>query len=141
MTNQILVYIGAGFVGFWGIAHLFPTKNVVADFGDISEDNRNIITMEWIVEGMALIFIGALVITSVAPAWGPSRRDHERAPLVNVADPSSARGSGSRRTATAAGASWCVLARSPPGLVEGSEMGHSTSVALERRRRLPRQEP
>ena len=63
MINQVLSYIGAGFVAFWGIAHLFPTKNVVADFGDISEDNRNIITMEWIVEGVALIFIGALVAT------------------------------------------------------------------------------
>ena len=61
MVNQILAYIGAAFVAFWGIAHLFPTKNVIADFGDISEDNRNIITMEWIVEGVALIFIGALV--------------------------------------------------------------------------------
>jgi hypothetical protein len=63
MANQILAYIGAGFVSFWGIAHLFPTKNVVADFGEISEDNHNIITMEWIVEGVALIFIGALVAT------------------------------------------------------------------------------
>ena len=69
MVNQILAYIGAAFVAFWGIAHLFPTKNVVADFGDISEDNRNIITMEWIVEGVALIFIGALVamVTAVDP--------------------------------------------------------------------------
>ncbi len=50
MINQILAYIGAGLTTLWGVAHLFPTKNVVADFGDISEDNRHIITMEWIVE-------------------------------------------------------------------------------------------
>lgn len=61
MTGQILAYIGAGFTTLWGIAHLFPTKNVVSDFGDISPDNRHIITMEWIVEGVALIFIGVLV--------------------------------------------------------------------------------
>jgi len=75
MINQILAYIGAGFVAFWGIAHLFPTKNVVADFGDISEDNRHIITMEWIVEGVALIFIGALVamVTIVDPASSVTR--------------------------------------------------------------------
>ena len=74
MINQVLAYIGAGFVAFWGIAHLFPTKNVVADFGDISEDNRNIITMEWIVEGVALIFIGALVATvTVVDASSPVR--------------------------------------------------------------------
>jgi hypothetical protein len=61
--NQVLIYIGAGLTALWGISHLFPTKNVVAGFGEISEDNRHIITMEWIVEGVALIFIGALVAT------------------------------------------------------------------------------
>lgn len=70
MINQILAYIGAAFVTLWGIAHLFPTRGVVAGFGDISEDNRRIITMEWIVEGVAMIFIGALVavVTFVDPA-------------------------------------------------------------------------
>ena len=63
MINQILADIGAGLTTLWGIAHLFPTKNVVAGFGEISEDNRNIIAMEWIVEGVALIFIGVLVAT------------------------------------------------------------------------------
>ena len=66
MINQVLAYIGAGLTAIWGVAHLFPTKNVVADFGDISEDNRNIIKMEWIVEGVALIFMGALVATVTA---------------------------------------------------------------------------
>ena len=46
----------------WGIAHLFPTKNVVKNFGDISSDNKRIITMEWIIEGISLIFIGTLTI-------------------------------------------------------------------------------
>jgi hypothetical protein len=59
--SQILLYLGAILTGIWGISHLIPTKNVVAGFGDISEDNLNIITMEWIVEGVSLIFIGALV--------------------------------------------------------------------------------
>ncbi|MGA1822995.1 MAG: hypothetical protein ACMUIG_10770 [Thermoplasmatota archaeon] len=45
----------------WGAAHLFPTKNVVKDFGEISRDNKLIITMEWIIEGFALIFMGALI--------------------------------------------------------------------------------
>lgn len=63
MLNQILFYIGAVLPILWGISHLFPTKNVVADFGDISADNKNIITMEWINEGATLIFIGVLVAT------------------------------------------------------------------------------
>ena len=75
MINQTLVYIGAGLTTLWGVAHLFPTKNVVADFGDISEDNRHIITMEWIVEGVALIFIGALVATvTIVDAASPVTR-------------------------------------------------------------------
>lgn len=66
MIGQILAYIGAAFVAFWGISHLFPTKNVVAGFGEISEDNRHIITMEWITEGLALIFIGAPVAVDLS---------------------------------------------------------------------------
>ena len=58
--NQILLYLGSALTAIWGISHLFPTKNVVKDFGDISTDNKNIITMEWIVEGISLIFVGLL---------------------------------------------------------------------------------
>lgn len=58
----ILLYIGSGLTILWGISHLIPTRNVVDDFGEISEDNRHIITMEWIVEGVSLIFIGGLVL-------------------------------------------------------------------------------
>lgn len=59
--SAIILYIAAALPIIWGISHLLPTKNVVAGFGDISEDNRNIITMEWIIEGVSLIFIGILV--------------------------------------------------------------------------------
>lgn len=68
--SQVLLYLGAIITGLWGIAHLIPTRNVVAGFGDIGEDNRNIITMEWIVEGVAFIFIGVLV--GVVTFMGPS---------------------------------------------------------------------
>ena len=57
----ILLYLGSGLTILWGISHLIPTKNVVQDFGDISLDNRHIITMEWIIEGVSLIFIGVLI--------------------------------------------------------------------------------
>ena len=66
MTNQILLYLAAFLTIAWGVAHLFPTRNVVKGFGDITEDNRHIITMEWIIEGAALIFIGVL-IAAVTP--------------------------------------------------------------------------
>jgi hypothetical protein len=61
MDNQISLYLGSIFVLIWGIAHLFPTRSVVKGFGDISLDNKRIITMEGIIEGAALIFIGVLV--------------------------------------------------------------------------------
>ena len=61
MTNYILLYTGSVLTVIWGVAHLFPTKSVVNGFGKISQDNKYIITMEWIVEGVALIIIGLLV--------------------------------------------------------------------------------
>ncbi|MFH1438181.1 MAG: hypothetical protein ABIJ56_20900 [Pseudomonadota bacterium] len=70
MTNLILLYAGAALTAMWGIGHLFPAKAVVKGFGDISVDNRRIITMEWIVEAVALIFIGLLVaaVTFIDPS-------------------------------------------------------------------------
>ncbi len=61
MINQILLYVGSGVIFLWGIGHIIPTRSVVKDFGEISKDNRLIITMEWIAEGLTLCFIGILV--------------------------------------------------------------------------------
>ncbi|MDD9944987.1 MAG: hypothetical protein OXU20_28345 [Myxococcales bacterium] len=67
--NHVLLYLGAGLPLLWGVAHLVPTRSVVSGFGAISEDNRRIITMEWIIEGVALIFLGVLVavVTRIDP--------------------------------------------------------------------------
>ena len=67
MLNQVLLYSGSVFISFWGIAHLFPTRSVVSGFGEISVDNKRIITMEWIVEGIALFFIGSInaIVTAI----------------------------------------------------------------------------
>jgi len=64
MIHLLPLYAGAAFPLIWGIAHLVPTASVVKAFGDISADNRRIITMEWIVEGAALIFIAAVVLAA-----------------------------------------------------------------------------
>lgn len=61
--KHILLFICSFLLTGWGIAHLFPTKNVVKNFGDISADNKNIIAMEWVNEGATLIFLGLLVLT------------------------------------------------------------------------------
>ena len=62
MINDILLYTGSGVIILWGIGHLIPTKSIVNGFGSISEDNKQIITMEWIAEGLTLCFIGILVL-------------------------------------------------------------------------------
>ena len=62
MTYEFLLYIGASIITIWGIAHIIPIKSIVEEFGEISEDNRRIITMEWLAEGIIFIFIGILVI-------------------------------------------------------------------------------
>ncbi len=60
--NDVLLYIGSAVLIVWGIAHIIPTRNVVSGFGAISKDNKRIITMEWVAEGLALCFIGFLVL-------------------------------------------------------------------------------
>ena len=62
MVNEVLLYIGSGIIILWGIAHIIPTKSIVGGFGAISEDNKKIITMESIAEGLTLCFIGVLVL-------------------------------------------------------------------------------
>lgn len=66
MFNQILLYAGALIISGWGIGHLMPTRNVVTGFGTLSADNRRILMMEWLMEGLTLVFIGLLVAALTA---------------------------------------------------------------------------
>ena len=63
MVGAILQYIASVLLVSWGTAHLFPTRAVVVAFGNISVENSHTIAMEWILEGVSLIFIGILVAT------------------------------------------------------------------------------
>jgi len=65
-VSQVLLYTASAMTGLWGVAHLLATKGVVAGFGDLTMDNRRIITMEWIVEGIALISTAAFVAAATA---------------------------------------------------------------------------
>ncbi len=73
MLNEILLYIGSAVIIIWGIAHIVPTKSVVKGFGDISQDNRRIITMEWLAEGFTLCFIGVLVAVITILTGAPDK--------------------------------------------------------------------
>lgn len=67
----IMLYAGAAVIFTWGVGHLIPTISIVKGFGSLSDDNRQIITMEWIAEGMTLCFIGLLVFAALITA-GPA---------------------------------------------------------------------
>ena len=73
MISDILLYVGAGVITLWGIAHIIPTKSVVNGFGQISQDNKRIITMEWVAEGLTLCFVGLLVL--FVTLWGGSQNE------------------------------------------------------------------
>jgi len=64
--KPLLLYVAAGLTAVWGTSHLLATKGVVAGFGELSSDNRRILIMEWIVEGVALISIAAFVAVATA---------------------------------------------------------------------------
>jgi len=61
MVREIPLYVGAAAIFVWGVAHLMATRPIVHGFGPISLDNRRVIAMEWIVEGVALCGVGLLV--------------------------------------------------------------------------------
>lgn len=72
---EALAYVAAGIVFLWGVSHIIPTRQVVAGFGDISRDNRFIITMEWVAEGLSFVFAAALI---TAVTWSNVTSDAAR---------------------------------------------------------------
>lgn len=60
--DAISIYVGSAVIIAWGIAHIVPTRAVVRGFEPLSKDNRRIITMEWVAEGLTLVFIGGTVM-------------------------------------------------------------------------------
>ena len=72
MHSTMLLAVGSAVPILWGVAHIIPTHAVVAGFGTLSQDNRRILTMEWVAEGLALIYLGALpgLVLLVGPGEG-----------------------------------------------------------------------
>jgi hypothetical protein len=66
LMQAALLYGGSAAIALWGIGHLIPTRNVVSGFGPISKENARIITMEWLIEGLTLCFLGILVALTAA---------------------------------------------------------------------------
>jgi hypothetical protein len=61
---DMLIYIGSTIIFLWGIGHLVASKPVISGFSSEPLDNRRVITMEWIAEGLALCFIGVVAALS-----------------------------------------------------------------------------
>ncbi|UCC74888.1 MAG: hypothetical protein JSV86_10170 [Gemmatimonadota bacterium] len=59
--RDILLYTGSTGIAFWGVMHIVKTRAVLAGFEPLSHDNRLVLTMEWILEGVTLCFVAALV--------------------------------------------------------------------------------
>jgi hypothetical protein len=51
----------AAIATIWGIVPLISNHNVVGGLGNLSKDNRLVITQEWIAEGILLFFLWILV--------------------------------------------------------------------------------
>ncbi len=75
---KLLAYGAAAVIFLWGLGHLAATRAVVGGFGELTPQNKLIITMEWLAEGLALCFLGALPAL-VAQAFGLA---HPAAALV-----------------------------------------------------------
>lgn len=54
------IYSASAVLFLWGLSHIIPTPAVVRGFGALSPDNRRILLMEWVAEGLALCFIAVL---------------------------------------------------------------------------------
>lgn len=61
MLPYVLLLSASALIAFWGIMHLVKTGPVIAGFEPLSEDNRHVLKMEWILEGVTMCFVAALV--------------------------------------------------------------------------------
>jgi len=62
--SSLFLFAGSIAVAFWGAMHIAKTRPVVAGFEPLTADNRYVLEMEWIVEGVALVFTAILVASA-----------------------------------------------------------------------------
>lgn len=60
--SDTLAFTGAGLVFLWGVAHVIPTRQVVAGFGEIGRANRLVLAQEWVGEAFAMWLVAGLVV-------------------------------------------------------------------------------
>ena len=72
--NDILLFGAAAFLAVWGVAHLVKTRDVVSGFGLTTVDDRRVVTMEWIGEGLTVVFLAGLITTVALAGLGTTGR-------------------------------------------------------------------
>ena len=72
--SDALAFAAGGLVFLWGVAHVIPTRQVVAGFGEIGRDNRLVLTMEWVAEALAMWLVAALVVAVAVAGTGDTAR-------------------------------------------------------------------
>jgi len=73
-VNDILLFGAAAFLAVWGVAHLVKTRDVVSGFGLTTVDDRRVVTMEWIGEGLTVVFLAGLITTVALAGLGTTGR-------------------------------------------------------------------
>ena len=76
MAIEVPLIVGAIAIAAWGMAHIAATRPIADGFGPLSVTNHRIITMESIAEGIALVFVGVLVLLTTA-LGDPDAREAE----------------------------------------------------------------
>ena len=72
--SDALAFAAGGVASLWGVAHVIPTRQVVSGFGEISRDNRLVLTMEWVAEALAMWLVAALVVAVAIAGTGDTSR-------------------------------------------------------------------
>ena len=69
--RKAVIWTGCVMLLFWGAAHIANTGGVLKGFGYLTAGNANVLAMEWINEGVTLIFLGLLAgITAIVEGKG-----------------------------------------------------------------------
>ena len=65
-VDALLAYVAGAVVAVWGVAHVVPTRPVLAGFEPITAENRRIVLQEWLAEAFTTWGIAAVVVAVTA---------------------------------------------------------------------------
>jgi len=73
VLGPLLNYLASAAVIGWGAAHILPSRETARSLGAVALDSRRVMELEWVAEGLALVFIGlsTFVLTLAAEPSEP----------------------------------------------------------------------